>query len=189
MSDAHDKLLEAKFFRQRMEEAQSERYAFKYYLSAFLSAARSVTLIMQKEFGNAPGFKEWYENKQAGMKKDIAMTFLNGARRMSIHEKPVQPFARVDVTIFPPPAIAIASANTPTIIITKANGTMEKSEPDPTQKREQCEAHETTEKGSSIVNWRWYFDELPDRDVVTFCEEQGAKLDALVAECEYRFCS
>jgi hypothetical protein len=61
------------------------------------------------------------------------------------------------------------------------------SEPEPTQKREQNEAHETTEKGSSIVNWRWYFDELPDRDVVTFCEEHGVKLDALVAECEYRF--
>jgi len=46
MSDSREKLLEAEFFLERMKETQSDRAAFKYNLSAFLAAARSVTWFM-----------------------------------------------------------------------------------------------------------------------------------------------
>ena len=59
-SDTYKKLYEAKFFLNKMiaedesdyEETNgsSEYTAFLYYISAFLSAFRSITYLMQKEF-------------------------------------------------------------------------------------------------------------------------------------------
>ncbi len=37
--------------------------------------------------------------------------------------------------------------------------------------------------------WQWYFDELPEKDIVTVCKEHIAKLDTIVEECESRFTS
>jgi len=65
--------------RQKLEEA---KYFFKYNLSAFLSAARSVTLIMQKEFGKVSDFKDWYTEKQSMMRSDETMRLLNNKRVM-----------------------------------------------------------------------------------------------------------
>ena len=39
------------------------------------------------------------------------------------------------------------------------------------------------------TEWRWYFDELPEKDVVTICKEHILKLENLVIECESRFIS
>jgi len=37
--------------------------------------------------------------------------------------------------------------------------------------------------------WQWYFDELPEKDIVTVCKKHIAKLDIIVEECESRFSS
>jgi hypothetical protein len=70
MSATRGKLQEAKYFLQRMEEVQADRAAFKYNLSAFLSAGRSVSFYMQKEFKRTPGFEEWYAAEQGKMRRD-----------------------------------------------------------------------------------------------------------------------
>ncbi|MCD6209368.1 MAG: hypothetical protein J7J01_00480 [Methanophagales archaeon] len=56
-TDTREKLLEARYFLEQMKERQSDQDAFKYNLSAFLAAARSVTLIMQKEFARLLALK------------------------------------------------------------------------------------------------------------------------------------
>ena len=61
VTDTMDKLNEAKYFLKSMNDNTPEREAFKYNLSAFLAAARSVTFIMQKEFDSIKGFKDWYK--------------------------------------------------------------------------------------------------------------------------------
>ena len=63
------------YFLAQMEEKQAEQGPFKYRLSAFLSAARSVTFYVQKEFKHTPGFEEWYAQKQEEMRADPAMRF------------------------------------------------------------------------------------------------------------------
>lgn len=57
MSDTREKLQESEYFLGLMTLTQAERDTFKYNLSAFLSASRSVTLIMQKEYDRISGFK------------------------------------------------------------------------------------------------------------------------------------
>lgn len=178
MTNTKEKLLEAKYFLERMTEKQSDRDAFKYNLSAFLAAARSVTLIMQKEFDKAPGFKKWYSEKQAKMQSDEVMKLLNDKRVMTIHQQPVRPHAHVNVGI----SEHVVISESISIVITHANGTIERRESKPTPPPPPAETEATTE-------WRWYFDELPGKDIITLCQEQIVKLETLVTECESRFTS
>lgn len=53
---------EAQFFLERMKESRGTE-EFQYYLSAFLSAARAVTWVLDKEYKNseyADDFVNWY---------------------------------------------------------------------------------------------------------------------------------
>ena len=53
---------EAKYFYEQMESNFKERKTeeFKHCINAFLSSARSVTFVLQKEFRKYKGFDEWY---------------------------------------------------------------------------------------------------------------------------------
>lgn len=59
------KIGEAKFFLARMEESIGEREHFRYYLSGFLTAARSVTKYAQEE-SRSKGREKWYKETIAG---------------------------------------------------------------------------------------------------------------------------
>ncbi len=165
MTNTREKLLEAKYFLGCMIEKQSERDAFRYNLSAFLAAARSITLIMQTEFDKVPGFKEWYADKQTKMQDDLEMKLMNDKRVMTIHQKPVRPSAHVSVTIHD----SIRISESLSIVITHANGTVERQESKP-------EPLPPPNKIETPAEWRWYFDEFPDKDVVTLCKEHVDKL-------------
>lgn len=176
MNDTRAKLLEAKYFLERMKEMQSERDAFRYNLSAFLSAARSVTLIMQVEFDKVSGFRQWYAEKQTWMKSDQVMTLFNEKRTMTIHERSVNPHARIGIGI----SDTFCLGDSTSIDIIHADGTIERGELEPVPSHKLAQSESTQEL-------RWYFDELPDKDVVSVCEEHLVKLDTLVAECESQF--
>ena len=59
------KIREARFFLAKMEESVGDREAFRYYLSAFLAAARSVTRYAREE-SKLKGGKQWYDKTIAG---------------------------------------------------------------------------------------------------------------------------
>src|SRR6476659_3376674 len=56
-----------------------------YYLSAFISAARSVTFVLQVEIGKNHEFKAWYSKKQEHMKEHPMFFFFNSLRVETIH--------------------------------------------------------------------------------------------------------
>ena len=178
MSDTRDKLLESRYFLERMAETQSDRDAFKYNLSAFLAAARSVTAVMRREFDKVPGFKHWYEEIQAKLQGDDTMRLLRDKRDITIHQQPVRPHARLNVSI----TERIILSDSMSVVITRADGAVERQESKATPVPPLA-------KAASQAQWRWYFDELPERDVVTVCGEHIAKLEMIVEECESRFCS
>lgn len=89
MSDTQEKLKEAEYFLKSMFETYFSLKKFKYNLNAFICSARSVTLIMQKEYHKKPGFKKWYSEKQKEMNKDELLRFFNNARKITIHQKPL----------------------------------------------------------------------------------------------------
>jgi hypothetical protein len=58
-----------------MKQTENDWMLFKFHFSAFLSAMRSITLIMQKEYAQALGFEKWYRLQQEEMGKDILLIF------------------------------------------------------------------------------------------------------------------
>ena len=89
MTNIRDKLNEAKFFIIEMERVLSEPDNFRYMLTAFLAANRSITYIMQEEFDKKPGFKKWYAKKQSEMKINPILKYLHELRRVSCHVSPI----------------------------------------------------------------------------------------------------
>ncbi|MEX2317197.1 MAG: hypothetical protein WD669_08595 [Pirellulales bacterium] len=86
-SDSEIKLAEAEFFLDLIEENSSHQALIFFGLSAFLSAARAVTLFVQAEGKDAPGFAEWYESVREGLKTDEVCRFLKDQRNTSSHER------------------------------------------------------------------------------------------------------
>ena len=105
------KLSEAAFFLGHMtaEERKVPRNqpeAFGYYLSAFLSASRSVTFVLQTEAGGGD-YRQWFDTWLAGRgagEREL-LTFMNGQRRAEVHlegaatvpDIEMVPITRVDI--------------------------------------------------------------------------------------------
>src|SRR3972149_11452851 len=124
MTDTKEKLLAAKYFLEQMLKNQSERDAFKYNLGAFLAEARSVTLVMQKEFNKSPGFNKWYANMQDKMQNDPEMKLLNDKRVTTIHRQPVRPSAHINISVTERLAIGDSALR----VLIHADGNVERRE-------------------------------------------------------------
>jgi hypothetical protein len=196
MSTAREKLLKAEYFLQRMRENSSDRDAFKYNLSAFLSAVRSVRWVMRSEHRNKCSFKQWWKSKKkwAGLKNgeklsDItdpiraANVFFDETRNITIHTRSVQPHAHIAVEI--PSSINFTDNVEPVLV--HADGTRERTEANEPQSPPASEPTDTETR----VEWRWYFEDLPPivdaQDVITLSEQHVGRLEAFVSECENRF--
>jgi hypothetical protein len=62
VTKTREKLEEAKFFLEQLE-ADYKSARFQYYLSAYISAARSVTWVMRHEYNDVVGWEEWFSKK------------------------------------------------------------------------------------------------------------------------------
>ncbi|MPQ45580.1 hypothetical protein GCQ56_01050 [Marinifilum sp. N1E240] len=67
-----------------MIESESEWFEFSCYLTAFLSASRSITFALQG-YKKIEGFKEWYKAKQEIIKIDPIAKYFVEIRNESIH--------------------------------------------------------------------------------------------------------
>jgi hypothetical protein len=74
-----DKLYEADFFLDRLAETK-DMYEAPYYFSAFATAARSVTFVLQACLSDVPGFTEWYERKRDELRRDPISRFFHRFR-------------------------------------------------------------------------------------------------------------
>jgi len=81
------KISEADFFLQQAKSAIDVHLIFSYYLSAFLSAARSITFALNYEVGKDHEFKIWYSKKQDLTKNDAIFSFFNSLRAETIHQE------------------------------------------------------------------------------------------------------
>ncbi|TBR15628.1 hypothetical protein EPO66_05760 [bacterium] len=55
------------------------------YFSAFLAASRTVTLALQKDLKDKPGFERWYKAKQDEMRNDQLCKFFKNLRDKDLH--------------------------------------------------------------------------------------------------------
>ena len=184
MNRTKDKLNEAQYFLNRMEETQrrtdantlSARNAFKYDLNAFLSATRSVTFAMQNDLSTTPGFTDWYTEKQNEMRHDEIMQFFVEQRNISIHQGSIQPIGRTMITI------TQDLEETESVSVEAVH---------PGQGEEQGDLQNGPALAGlptkETIEHEWYFDRFLPNSVLTVCNVQLAKLRKLVAECETTF--
>jgi hypothetical protein len=80
-----ERLLEAEYFAKRLFDLpDSTTVGFE--LNAFLSAARSVTFLLQKEFSSVQGFDAWWRADRAALGNDEAACFFLKLRNYSQKE-------------------------------------------------------------------------------------------------------
>jgi hypothetical protein len=85
MNLARDRIIQGRFFVQKAEEFSSDREAFRYFLEASIVAARSVTLLLQKQYSNVSGFEEWYATVQKRLSENPLARFLLEKRNYVLH--------------------------------------------------------------------------------------------------------
>src|SRR5213083_573508 len=84
MGATKKKLDEARFFLLEMEANCFKHPTFDYYLSAFISASRSVLWVMQHEFANAVGWRPWYDSKTPDSEEASLLDGLNQLRLRAV---------------------------------------------------------------------------------------------------------
>ena len=80
-----ERLAEAEYFATRLFAATNST-VLGYELNAFLSAARSVTFLLQKEFAHVEGFEAWWQAKRRELGGDTAARFFLELRNYSQKE-------------------------------------------------------------------------------------------------------
>jgi len=86
-SDTEIKVAECQFFLNLVEQNASHQAVMYFGLSAFLAAARSVTLYLQAEGCKSKGFVEWYAGIQERLKDDDVARFLKDLRDGALHAR------------------------------------------------------------------------------------------------------
>lgn len=181
--DTTQKYNEAEYFLGLMKENVEDRQKFKYNFSAFVSAARSITFLLQKEVSKNQGFDEWYCKKQMQMEQDELFKFFKKKRNYILKEGLINPRAEISMTI---PYSAAGSYSVEAIvrnaggIITDYEYSESPAKPKPVSKPKVVE--ETA--------YKWFFADWPEpnEDVITLCEKYLDELKLIVEEAENKFC-
>lgn len=95
-----EKLKEADFFLEKMVESERAEIDLNYFFSAFSSAARSVTFVIQYVASDVVGFAEWYEGVRTRQSEDKIAKFLLEARNQAL-KTGSQPISFGQVTVSP----------------------------------------------------------------------------------------
>lgn len=160
------KIQEAQYFLSMMKLAFEDDNTFSYNLSAFLSAARSITWYIQKQYRHKDGFEPWYDSKQKEMKADRELNYLNVARVEAVKKKSVWTGATRTKTFTVDALIGKKG--------TGGKGISKQDEPKPAAQSEP----------RTIGR---FFQEFEGVEIVPYCESQLAKLTKIVEEGESRF--
>jgi len=169
------KFEEAKYFLSQMHAYAGTPKEFYFNLSAFLSAARSVTFVMQEEYSNFPKFNDWYKVKKEEMNNDEDWDFFNKLRVKTIHKKPVMPDRKIEVGI----TFVISSS----YIIEN----IDNSDKIVSKKSTKSKKTKSIPKTESTVKNLWFFEKKPNVDLFEVCDKHLQKIEKIVEECEKQF--
>jgi hypothetical protein len=179
------KLTEAKFFLDLLAK-QTERENFENYLSAFLTACRSVSMIMLEEFKKIRDFEQWLKNE---LDSNPPMKFMQRKRNISVHQKPLHPHGQTNVSISESVSVSCSVVSIQLIdkdgnvVNSKASQTAPLSQPSST------EGINSDSDTNMSIQYLWYFDDYPSVDVLTLCKQFYDEAANLVSCCEIRYVS
>jgi hypothetical protein len=175
--DAEDKLDEARYDLALMQGNVSDSKKFRYNLSAFLAAARSVVDILRKQLAQKPGFRRWHDAKKGELKQNRVSKLLIDKRDYNIHQKLINATQHTNILA----TETVHVSESAVVIKIHENGTKEtiysSPETKPTMKV-------STEPKITVY---WFFEECPEVDVLTLCTEYVSILSNIVSEAKSKF--
>jgi hypothetical protein len=109
---ARDKLLEARFFLSRLKRSKGKQPRFRYYASATLTAARSISLVLQHDLRSTHGeaFDRWWEeNRVRTSSGPLGFEYVRQARNLVLKEgnRVLRPVVRQEYTSGPIKALEV----------------------------------------------------------------------------------
>ncbi len=177
------KLEEAKLFLAHLEEHWRHLPQVEFYLSAFVSAARSVTWVMKYEYGRKAGWHAWFDAKKPSNQVRELLRKMNDVRVRSTKSEPVRTRTTARVTI-PPEQV------TPEVERLLRPGTDAKVHLEPTDSSN-TEAYVVVDgrvlAKAKLEHAEHEIPEFEGRDAKDVCAEYLHELEALVTECEAKF--
>ncbi len=175
------KLDEAKFFLEQLHKHYSHIKTFDYYLSAFISAARSVLWIMKQEYGERADWKDWYDKKKLSDEEERLFKQINDLRVRTTKIKPIRTELSMNVVI---DATNLSEEIREKIL--KLPGRKFAAYVDkPNEEGKQTTTFEIDEvKVTGIIeNSSRTIKEMPDKNILAVCDEYYSVLKGIVEEC------
>ena len=163
------KIQEAKYFYGQMENAGDNTDIFKYNLSAFLAAARSVLQFALNEAQLKPGGLKWYKSAVTG---NQTVSFFKDKRNVNIHHEPVGVIKHVEIKL----AETISISESIHIIVKNQQGEVVR------ESKTESETPEPRKEIPSEISYRHKFDDWTgNEDIPTLCRAYLADLEKVVA--------
>ena len=188
MSRTRDKLEEAHFFLQKLKEHYAQQPDVDYYLSAFISSSRSVIWVMQSEYSNIRGWRDWYNSREPTLEESIFLKSINEVRIRSEKKEPLRTSTQMTVDINERDTTPELKEALETLVDKQVKVTIAEAK-DAVKKRQ---ARTRISKRSisflaKISDLIKTVKEFPDQDVLPICQKYYIILKSLVDECEQHF--
>lgn len=97
--NTHSRLEQAHRLWHQTLENYDDPEGFRANLNSAIEALRNVTFMLQKEKSAVPSFDEWYGERQAEMKADVIMKWLQKARTTVVHESDLRTHSTAHATV------------------------------------------------------------------------------------------
>lgn len=102
MNRTRQKLEEAEFFLEQLDQhyyddlqhllaSKHFKPVFQHFLNAFVASARSVTWVMQSEYGSRARWREWYEQQNAPADMAELLEVFRDLRNRAVKAEPLSP--------------------------------------------------------------------------------------------------
>ncbi len=187
LSKTRNKLKEARFFLEKLREKNVKVPDINFYLSAFISAARSVLWIMRAEYKDVAGWKEWYDSIKPSSSEKKFLKGMTEIRNRSIKEEPLQLYGSVSVII---PKESQTEELKQWIIKQHKNRQVLSIKFEPSKHSKKVETFVGADRVITTGRVKKVFfnlEEFPSKDIVSVCTKYFKLLNKMVRECESRF--
>jgi hypothetical protein len=176
-------LEEAKFFLLLLEQNWRHFPHVDFFLSAFVSAARSVLWVMRAEYGKIPGWEAWYDAKKPSSRARELLKRMNDIRVRAIKSDPLKTRTTAQVTI-PPEQVTPELLH---FLQSGAEGQVRLESTDPTNTEAFMIVGDRVLGKVKIVDAAHELPEFEGRDVREVAKEYLVELETLCTECGAKF--
>jgi hypothetical protein len=183
MSRTRDKLKEAHFFLQKLEEHYAQQPDINYYLSAFISSSRSVIWVMQSEHSDIRGWRDWYNSREPTLEEAIFLKSINEVRIRSEKKEPLRTSAQITIGINKGDTTPELEESLVSIVDKKVKVTIA-ARKDSRRKHKVRISKRSISFVAKINDLVQVVEEFPDKDVLPICRKYYLILKSFVDECE-----